>query len=526
MLRYMVVACLGLASVLMSCTEQQLTKERVIEALDSTEHKLEWLEYRLAEEQWEQFAEGSSDSLEFMQQLYDQTLGNDPSYPLLRQGKGLLSDEVDVRRAELLFARLLVSKIEMQPDVIALREPTGNRGLTPRPFDREPPFRFFVGEAAGDKRRDRSARQSDMFLMTKAAVSPQLSPQLVRLRNQLARREGYNNYFALSAASLRLDVSEHLHLMEHLEQASRDAYQTILDELSSRLDGNRPEIWDLGLLLYHDAELALERYLPHDSLVDLAHRTCDSMGVSLKQLPLYWHDEFRGHVMSPVQCLSVKPPHDVRLWGDYADGVRWSSKLMGQVGQALHVLNISQERALFVNELHPYWREGITSLFASLCSESSWLEQYAGAPPALIGQFKTSQRKADVVSLRIMLAHMKFEYEMYTNSERDLNQLYWDILEQYLLIPRYEDLVIWSHVDAFTYHPVELQAALYGDMIAAQTEAYLEKQYGGLPGNGDAYSFLVQNYMRFGSRYPWEELLERGTGERLNPEYLIDRLGL
>jgi Zn-dependent M32 family carboxypeptidase len=32
--------------------------------------------------------------------------------------------------------------------------------------------------------------------------------------------------------------------------------------------------------------------------------------------------------------------------------------------------------------------------------------------------------------------------------------------------------------------------------------------------------------MRFGSRYPWEELLERGTGEPLNPQYLIAQLGL
>ena len=75
-------------------------------------------------------------------------------------------------------------------------------------------------------------------------------------------------------------------------------------------------------------------------------------------------------------------------------------------------------------------------------------------------------------------------------------------------------------------HPIELQAALYGDMIAAQTEVYLENQYGGLLSNREAYSFLVQNYMRFGSRYPWKELLERGTGEQLNPKYLVDRLGL
>ncbi|MCK4655992.1 MAG: hypothetical protein KAT85_03150, partial [candidate division Zixibacteria bacterium] len=415
---------------------------------------------------------------------------------------------------------------EKHAEVIALREPMGNRGLAPRPFDRGYPSRFFVGEAGTDKRNDRSARQSSLLAMTGAGLPGQLSPQLVRLRNQLARRDGYNNYFALAAAGLRLDVPEHLQLLEHLEQASRTAYQTTLDDLSSQLDGNRPEIWDLGLSLYPDAALELERYLLYDSLVYLVYRTFDSMGVSLKQLPFYWHDKMRGHVMSPVQCLPVKPPHDVRLWGYYGGGIQWSSKLMGQVGQALHALNISQDRALFVNERHPHWREGVTSLFASLCSKSSWLEQFAMAPPVLVERFKTSQQKADVVSLRVLLAHLKFEYEMYTNSDRDLNQLYWDILGEYLLIPRHEDLIIWPYVDAFAYHPVELQAALYGDMIAAQTEAYLEKQYGGLLSNSKAYSFLVQNYMRFGSRYSWQDLLQRGTGENLNSGYYLARLGL
>ena len=49
---------------------------------------------------------------------------------------------------------------------------------------------------------------------------------------------------------------------------------------------------------------------------------------------------------------------------------------------------------------------------------------------------------------------------------------------------------------------------------------------GDMVGNQTISSFLNQNYFRFGSRYDWRELLERGTGSGLNPEFLISKLGI
>ena len=34
--------------------------------------------------------------------------------------------------------------------------------------------------------------------------------------------------------------------------------------------------------------------------------------------------------------------------------------------------------------------------------------------------------------------------------------------------------------------------------------------------------FLVQDYYRFGGSESWQTLLSRGTGEKLNPAYLLD----
>ena len=67
---------------------------------------------------------------------------------------------------------------------------------------------------------------------------------------------------------------------------------------------------------------------------------------------------------------------------------------------------------------------------------------------------------------------------------------------------------------------------LVAKIIAAQSVNYMNDYLGQPVDNLRTSAFLIQNYYRFGSRYSWTELLERGTGEKLNPEHLISHLQL
>jgi peptidyl-dipeptidase A len=119
-----------------------------------------------------------------------------------------------------------------------------------------------------------------------------------------------------------------------------------------------------------------------------------------------------------------------------------------------------------------------------------------------------------------------FEFEAYNNPNRDLNQLYWNLVDRYMFLPRHEDIKPWAAVIHYTTNPVYLQNYLMADMIAAQSLEYVREQYGPPVDNSAFRSFLTQNYFRFGSRYRWEEMLERGTGKPLSPSAYERRLGL
>jgi Zn-dependent M32 family carboxypeptidase len=69
--------------------------------------------------------------------------------------------------------------------------------------------------------------------------------------------------------------------------------------------------------------------------------------------------------------------------------------------------------------------------------------------------------------------------------------------------------------------PARSPSQLLGEIIARQTLAYLYQANGGVIGTRETRSFLIQNYFRFGSRYDWGELIQRGTGQSLDPQALV-----
>ncbi|MCK4460707.1 MAG: hypothetical protein KAW46_02830, partial [candidate division Zixibacteria bacterium] len=495
-----------------ACKEEQLSRQSVITVLDSLEHKLEWLDYRLAVERWDYFTEGKSDSLEFFEQLYNHVLTDEQDYGLLRRGSKLLTDETDQRRAELILSRLQVGRIEFRPEVIALRRSLGYSRVTSDGV-------IGTSLAEGFGQPDRSTLDVDPRL-------PDAMGRLIRLRNQLARREGFNSYFALSMKSQGMDVREYLSLLERLDKASHPRYRQVLDSMALKRGGSGVTIGDLSILLDPFRPTNVAQFLPMDSQFAFVKRSLAVIGFDLNRLPIYFQPRQDSEMGSPLQCLPIRAPHDVRIWGDHSGGMYGTCELLRQIGHALHWTHVAQEQPVFGSTLHPIWRESVAQVFAYMCEESIWLEKYAHVPSSLIERYRREQQNVEVVRLRWMLTHLMFEYEAYTGSNRDFDKLYWDMVEKFLLVPRHDEAAYWATVGEYASNPVQLHCALFGKIVAAQTLAYLEKQYGGLVDNPEAYSFLVQNYMRFGSRYHWQDLLQRGTGEKLNSGYYLARLGL
>jgi oligoendopeptidase F len=208
------------------------------------------------------------------------------------------------------------------------------------------------------------------------------------------------------------------------------------------------------------------------------------------------------------------------------DGFYSSKVLFHEIGHALHFTFIRQQNPLFKNMMDGAWVEGIAQTVSAMMLEPIWLNKYAHMPDHLIDQYNDAKKDQDIIKLRTNLLRLNFEFEIYKNPNRDLNELYWNLFEKYMKLPRHDDLYPWASEIYYTTHPVYIQNYLLADIIAAQNVSYIKDNFGSIIDNEMTRSFLVQNYLRFGARYSWQDLLKRGTDQSLDPDYFLNGLGL
>jgi peptidyl-dipeptidase A len=139
-----------------------------------------------------------------------------------------------------------------------------------------------------------------------------------------------------------------------------------------------------------------------------------------------------------------------------------------------------------------------------------------------------------LVAARWILVMCHMERAMYADPGRDLNTLWWDLVERFQMLRRPEgrDAPDWASKFHFSSAPVYYHNYLLGEMTASQIERHLlhtvlgggetaARRYVSAPEVG---VFMAGSIYRAGRSHDWRETLKQATGETLEPRYFIDAL--
>ncbi|MDX9856856.1 MAG: M3 family metallopeptidase [candidate division Zixibacteria bacterium] len=496
------------------------------ELLGTLEGKLKWLEYRLTMERWDRAVGGSADSLGFFEELFGYTLADAAIRPMIQKIESGTYDEEARRKARIiedLSMRYVVDGHQPVSGLLdSLRTMTGTQ--TGYLFEGEDYAKTEL-EAVVAADPDRSRREQAWRLLRSGQDLADPMARLFRLRNQQARREGFNSFFSMIMSSRAYSLDEYRSLLQRVDSGTREAYQSLLTRLKTRLRVDVVEPWDLEYA-YRDVLAGIDIRLISDTIVPLAKATFDSIGVDADELPIYY--AFRDTTLAPVEFdyYPVRPPHDLRIAGSITGGHSNLKMLLASLGQAMYGCHIHQEQALFSRPLQGAFGQSIGAFFRMIADDPRWLSEFAALPEQVTADFVSARRDLALIELRFLLLWQYFEMEAYGDGSRDLNKLFWELYEKHLLMPRHEEIAPWAAETDFALWPGRHRDRLVGRLIAAQTWNYIERVNGSVIDNRDTRSFLIQNYFRFGRLYAWPELVKRGTGEALNPAYYIAYLGL
>jgi peptidyl-dipeptidase A len=394
------------------------------------------------------------------------------------------------------------------------------------------------------KTTDSAAAQAawKAYMDVGAQIAPKLA-EMARLRNQLARKLGYPNYYALALYIQEIDEKELLQLFDELDALAREPFA----KLKAQIDRDRAERfhiavsdlqpWHYGDFFFQELpaeqQAGLEEAYAGADPVALARKYYAGLGLDLDDI-LARSDLYE----KPGKCphgygVDMDRAGDVRVLANVKPNLYWSTILMHEAGHAIYYKYIRADLPFLLHDVsHALTTEGIAQMFGATTRSEPFLADVLGLPPARAKQLGPTVRRA-IYSDRLVLSRwsqvmVRFEHGLYADPDQDLTKLWTDLRQKYQLLPAGSvagrpDYAAKFHL--FT-NPVYYHNYLMGELFAAQIRHRIvtevmkgQDEATAMCGHPEVGAYLRENVFAPGNLYSWRELVVRATGEPLTAKY-------
>ena len=373
--------------------------------------------------------------------------------------------------------------------------------------------------------------------------------QLVKLRNQDARKLGFRDYHVMQLSLAEQSQEDVLRLFDELDALTRDAFGAAKSEIDLLLAKNcQVEVGQLRPWHYHDPFFQESPDLfGRDSkkvyeAIDIV-KTCREfyagIGLPVDDV-LARSDLFEKKGKNPhAFCTDIDRAGDVRVLANVVPGEEWLSTMLHELGHSVYSSkNIPASLPyLLRNDAHALCTEGVAMMYERFDVKSRWLEAMGAKVPdprAFDAAAAKRRRNQLLIFSRWCQVMFRFEKALYADPEQDLNRLWWDLIEKYQELRRPEgrnapDYAAKIHIISA---PVYYHNYMLGQLFAAQVHAALVRQVlgGGDPvhavysNNKQAGRFMQEKVFAPGRTLPWNELTKHATGEPLQAKALAVEL--
>jgi peptidyl-dipeptidase A len=419
----------------------------------------------------------------------------------------------------------------------------------------EKKFNSYRGNVDGKEMSDNEIREvlktsTDNELRRKAweaskGVGPVLLSdlrELVKLRNESAKKLGFENFYVMSLALNEQTEKQVLDLFDDLDRLTRGPFLAAKAEVDARLakrygvavDELRP--WHYQDPFFQEAPKVYDVDLDAiDSKIDVL-ATCRDFyaGIGLPIADVIAHsDLYEKPKKNPhAFCTNIDRGSDVRVLGNIQPNDYWLETMLHELGHSTYEKGLGSSLPFELRSpSHTLTTEGIAMMFGRLSKNAAWLHAGAGLPDEqaqpIAGETWKMLRFNELVFSRWCQVMLHFERELYRNPDGDLNKTWWDLVERYQGVKRPEgrdapDFAAKIHiVSAPVYYHNYMMGALFASQVhrtIARDVLHQDERTCIYVGDPRVGRFLTEKVFAPGSLYPWNELTQRATGSPLSPD--------
>ena len=378
-----------------------------------------------------------------------------------------------------------------------------------------------------------------------AAVAGDLI-RLVKLRNQAARKLGFENFHTLSLTTAEQDVNELDRIFGELYELTNEPFAKLKADLDRILaDKYGVKVSELMPWHYHDPffqetpmvyELNLDRYYEDKDVKELAVRFYAGLGLPVESIlansDLYEREGKNPHAF----CTDIDREGDVRILCNLKNNENWMETILHELGHGVYDKYRDPNVPYLLREpAHIFTTEAIAMFFGRLSRNPAWMQQTLQLTDQQRAEIeKVSDKYAQlkqIIFVRWAMVMYDFEKQLYANPDQDLNTLWWKMVEKYQFVKKPPDRnePDWAAKIHFAIAPCYYHNYVLGELLASQLHHHIvhnilttesdknisyvnQKKVGG---------FLTEKVFQPAAVYHYNEMIERATGEPLTPKYFI-----
>lgn len=371
--------------------------------------------------------------------------------------------------------------------------------------------------------------------------------ELVRLRNEAARKLGYHDFYEMELFLEELDKKQVLRLFDELYELTREPFTRMKGEMDERLAKEYGiGVKDLRPWHYNDPFFQeppatytdeLDPIYTGSDVVKLCSVFYDGIGLSaddvIAQSDLYERPGKYPHAM----CNDMDREGDIRIMANVVPNHQWAATMLHELGHAVYDKYIPRSVPYVLRvPSHTFTTEAVAMFFERLAGQPGWMQALGlsvSDPGAIARVGERMNRDHILVFAGWSQVMVRFESSMYENPDQDLNKLWWDLAEKYQLMHRPDgrnapDYAAKIHIVS---SPAYYHCYIMGQMFASQLHRAVARQVLASDEAAPLYNgkreigrFLIEKVFAPGASVRWDRLVRDAVGEDLSPKAMMDEV--
>lgn len=367
---------------------------------------------------------------------------------------------------------------------------------------------------------------------------------IVKLRNEIAKSLGYENYHTMSMTLSEQNPDEILALFNELDSLTKGAFAELKEDIDNyfakRYSISKEKLmpWHYQNRFFQEApkiyDVDLDQFYKDKDLVDLTAKYYNGINLNvddiIKKSDLFEKPGKNQH----AYCTDIDRNGDVRVLCNVKPTMGWMNTMLHEYGHAVYSKYYDQQKPFLLRDAaHTFTTEAIAMIDGRFASNPQWMLDMGIITP------EQKEKIADVCYKSLRLEQLtfsrwaqvmyRFEKEMYANPDQDLNALWWNLVEKYQLLkkPESRNEPDWASKIHVALYPCYYHNYLMGELLASQLYYYIsdsilkntDYKNVSFVNHPEVGNFLKEKVFMPGCYYQWNDMIQRATGEKLTAKY-------